>query len=141
MELEQKILMVFILIIWISLAMFLLNDTRKKIKLIGERYNIFYPFQCINCKEIINYSYTEFIQIVKKPRNKSSTFGKVRNQYLFHCEKCGKNKFQEILYEQIQSNPEFEKKRRNIVLMFLLKEIVLGISATAIMGLSGITSQ
>ncbi len=140
MELEQKILMVFIFIVWISLSIILLLNTRQKIKSLGETHSIFYPFQCLDCKGITNYSYSEFMQIVKKPRNKISTFGKVRNQYLFHCEKCGKNKFQEILYEQIQSNPEFEKKRRNIVLMFLLEEIVLGISATAIMGLSGITS-
>ena len=129
------------LIVWIGLAIYLLIATRKKIKILGEKFGIFYPFQCIKCNQITNYSYSEYMQIVKKPRNKFSTFTTVRNQYLFHCDKCDKNEYQEILYEQIQSNPAFEKERRKIALMFLLKEMALGISVTAILGLTGIIPQ
>lgn len=126
------------LIVWIGFAIYLHIDTRKKIKKLGEKFDIFYPFQCIECKQITNYSYSEYMQIVKKPRNKSSTFTTVRNQYLFQCSRCNKNEYQEILYGQIQSNPEFEKERRKTILVFLLKEIILGISVTATLGLTGI---
>ena len=129
------------LIVWVGLAIYLLIDTRKKIKKLGEKFDIFYPFQCVECKQINNYSYSEYMKIVKKPRNKSSTFTTVRNQYLFHCNNCNKREYQEILYGQIQSNPEFEKERRKTVLMLLLKEIVLGISVTAILGLTGIIPE
>ncbi|WP_026976797.1 hypothetical protein [Flavobacterium tegetincola] len=140
MELNS-IFLGIVLVIWVVLAIYLLIDTRKKVKLLGEKFNIFYPFQCGKCNKIKNYSYTEFMQIVKKPRNKFTTFKGVRDQYLFYCEECNKNEFQEILYQQIPSNPEFVKENRKIILLFFLKEFAVGILVTAIVGLSGMMPQ
>lgn len=140
MELNS-IFLGIVLVIWVVLAIYLLIDTRKKVKLLGEKFNIFYPFQCGKCNNIKNYPYAEFMQIVKKPRNKFTNFTGVRNQYLFYCEQCKERQFQEILYQQIPSNPDFVKERRKIVLLFILKEFALGILVTTISGLSGMMPQ
>lgn len=137
----EKILLAAGIVIWVSIAIYILIDARKKVKLLGEKYRISYPFQCIECKHIKNYTYSQYMEIVKKPRNTFRTFTRVRSQYLFHCDECQKNNYQEIVSEQIPSNPAFERKRQKILIFFLLKEIVLGISVTAILGLSGIIAK
>lgn len=137
----EKILLALIIVIWVFIAVYILIDARKKVRLLGEKHRISYPFQCIECKHIKNYTYSQYMEIVKKPRNTIKTFGKVRNQYLFHCDECQKNNYQEIVSDHIPSNPEFEKERQKILIFFLLKEIVLGISVTAILGLSGIIEK
>lgn len=134
----KSILLGIILVIWIAFAIYLLMDVRKKVRQLGEKFGVFYPFECTVCKQIKNYSYTEYMEIVKKPRKKFSTFITVRNQYLFQCDACGDKKYQEILYEQIPSNPDFVKARRKLILLFFLKEYALGIIVTAIVGLSGL---
>ena len=129
------------LIVWIGLAIYLLIDTRKKVKLLAEKFNIFYPFQCVKCNRVKEYSDAEYMQIVKKPRNKFTTFTSIRNQYLFHCEQCDKSHYQEILYGRLTPNTKFIQERRKIIIMFLLKEFALAFLVTAILGLSGIIPQ
>jgi len=137
---ESKIILSIVIVIWIFSAIYLLVDTRKKIKILGEKYGVLYPFQCVECKQIKNYTYSQYMEIVKKPRNTFKTFARARNQYLFHCDECEKTNYQEIVYQQIPLNSEFEKKRQRIMIFFLFKEILLGISVTVILGLSGIVA-
>jgi hypothetical protein len=129
------------IVIWVSIAIYILIDARKKVKLLGEKHHISYPFQCIECKYIKNYTYSQYMEIVKKPRSTFKTFTGVINQYLFHCDKCQKNNYQEIVSQQIPSDLAFERERQKILIFFLLKEIVLGISVTVILGLSGIIER
>ena len=137
----EKILLGAGILIWVSIAVYLLIGTRKKIKLLGETHHISYPFQCVECLHIKNYTYSQYMEIVKKTSNRLKTFARVRNQYLFHCDECQKNTYQEIVSQQIQSNPEFERERQKIVFFFIVKEVVLGFSMSAILGLSGILEQ
>lgn len=131
-------MLVLIITSWVFTAAYLLIDARNKVKLLGEKYSISYPFQCLDCKRIKCYTYSQYMEIVKKPRNTFKTFGKVLNQYLFHCDECQKNTYQEIISQEIPSNPEFERERQKILIFFILKEIVLGVSVTVLLGLSGI---
>jgi len=137
----EKILLAVIIVIWVSTAVYILIDARKKVKLLGEKHHIFYPFQCIECKHIKNYTYSQYMEVVKKPSNKLKTFARVRNQYLSHCDECQKNTYQEIIYQKIPLNPEFEKERQKILIFLLVKEVVLGLSVTAMLGLSGILDK
>ncbi len=129
------------LIVWIGLAIYLLIDTRKKVKLLAEKSDIYYPFQCVKCHNIKEYSYAKYMQIVKNPRNKFTTFTSIRNQYLFHCEQCNKSHYQEILYGRLTPNTKFIQERRKIVIIFLLKEFALAFLVTAILRLSGVIPQ
>lgn len=129
------------LVTWVGFAVYLLIDARRKVRLLGEKFNIFYPFQCDKCHHIKNYSSAEYMQIVKKPRYKFTTFKDVRNQYLFYCEQCKESQFQEILYQQIPSNLEFIRARGKIIIQFILKEFALGILVTAIVGMTVAISQ
>jgi hypothetical protein len=138
---EDKILLGAGIVIWVFIAVYILSDARKKVRLLGEKHRISYPFQCIECKHIKNYTYSQYMEIVKKSRNTFKMFGRVRNQYLFHCDECQKNTYQEIIYQQIPLNPEFEKERQKMLIFLLVKEVVLGLSVTAILGLSGIIDK
>ena len=117
---EAKILLVIIITIWVSIAIYLLVETRKKIKLLGKKHGIFYPFQCMNCKHIKNHSYSAYMEIVKKPRHQFKTFTSAKNQYLFYCDRCKRNAYQEIIAQQIPSNPRFEKERQKLLMIFIL---------------------
>ncbi len=138
---EDKILLGAGIVIWVFLAVYILIDARKKVRLLGEKHRISYPFQCIECKHIKNHTYSQYMEIVKKSRNTFKTFGRVQNQYLFHCDECQKNTYQEIIYQQIPLNPEFEKERQKILIFLLVKEVVLGLSVTAMLGLSRILDK
>ena len=133
----KSILGGLILFVWIALAIYLLIKTRKKIRLLAAEQQIFYPFKCSNCGRIKDFSYGEFMQIVTKPRNKRSNLSGVSNQYLFHCESCSGNQFQETVKKQIPLDETFIKARREIILSLLLKELALGFLVVAVLGLSG----
>ena len=138
---EEKIVLGTGIAIWVFIAVYILIETRKKVKLLAEKHRVSYPFQCPECQHIKNYTYSQYMEIVKRPTNQLKTFSKVRNQHLFHCDKCQKNTYQEIVYEHIPLNPQFEKERQKILIFFLVKEVVLGLSVSAILGLSGILEK
>lgn len=122
-------------------AVYLLLDVRKKVKLLAVNNGIKVAFKCTNCKNPTEYSYTEYMQIVKKPLNKIQNFSKTRNKYLFNCATCDTKKFQELLYEIIPENSNFKNQRRKIILWFLLKEYALGILIAGILSIYDFLSE
>jgi transcription elongation factor Elf1 len=138
---EEKIVLGTGMAIWVFIAVYILIETRKKVKLLAEKHRVSYPFQCPECQHIKHYTYSQYMEIVKRPTNQLKTFSKVRNQYLIHCDECQKNTYQEIVYQKIPLNPQFEKERQKILIFFLVKGVVLGLSVSAILGLSGILEK
>jgi hypothetical protein len=97
---EEKIVLGTGMAIWVFIAVYILIETRKKVKLLAEKHRVSYPFQCPECQHIKNYTYSQYMEIVKRPTNQLKTFSKVRNQHLFHCDECQKNTYQEIVYQK-----------------------------------------
>ncbi len=125
-------------VIWIFFAVYFFIDMRKKIRLAAEKNGVMVVFECKHCNRQRKYPYSEYMEIVKHPRKKIQSLSSTQNQYLFNCETCGEKHYQQLLYEEIPENSNFTKERRKIILLFILKEYLLGILIIATMGLSGI---
>lgn len=134
----SKLPLIIGFLVWISVAIYFLFEVKKKIKLLAAKNEVNVVFECTNCKNTEEYTYSDYMGIVKEPRNKSQNFSSTQNQYFFNCKKCNSKHFQNLLYEKIPENSNFIKERRKIILIFLLKEFALAILIMAILGFSGV---
>ena len=124
------IIQVVLFITWIVLVVYFYFEMRRKIKALAAEYNATIPMECKSCHYKREYTYDEYLKIIRKPRNEiqKKTLGKTSTklEYRFRCEGCNEKHYHKIVYDEVQLPEAYTKKNLRIIVTGILK--ILGLS-------------
>ena len=128
------IIQISLFVLWIFFSIYFFIELRKKTKILSEVYNVTCKMECNFCHYTRDYTYNEYLKIIRKPRKEKAQtagfpIGKIerRIEYRFLCESCNTKQYHKILYDSIQHDDEYVKIRNGNIVTFFIKIFALGI--------------
>lgn len=133
MSVVVEILKILLYASWCIFTVYTYFQLKRKMKDLAIRNNITMPFECKKCHTVYEYSYSEYLKIIKKIRNEyitrlGGTIHRYR-EFKYPCEICGTKQWQKQLRFHPFFGTECHSEFKSILIKAGLKVVIAGLLA------------